>query len=89
MEEMLGNVAGARQIFERWMEWQPDEQAWYQYINMELRYNEVDRVRTSWKRMRVMIFSALPHRTAFLILLYAFPLSLHGPIRLLTGKKYL
>ena len=27
MEEMLGNVAGARQVFERWMEWEPDEQA--------------------------------------------------------------
>lgn len=28
MEEMLGNIAGARQVFERWMEWQPEEQAW-------------------------------------------------------------
>ena len=27
MEEMLGNIAGARQIFERWMAWEPDHQA--------------------------------------------------------------
>ena len=26
MEEMLGNVAGARNTFERWMEWEPEEQ---------------------------------------------------------------
>lgn len=45
MEEMLGNVAGARQIFERWMEWHPDEQAWHSYIKMELRYGEVANVR--------------------------------------------
>lgn len=37
MEEMLGNIAGCRQVFERWMEWQPDEQAWQTYINFELR----------------------------------------------------
>ena len=37
MEEMLTNIAGARQVFERWMEWQPDEQAWQTYANFELR----------------------------------------------------
>lgn len=37
MEEMLGNVTGCRQVFERWMEWEPDEQAWHSYINFELR----------------------------------------------------
>ena len=50
MEEMLSNVAGARQIFERWMEWEPDEQAWHSYINMELRYKEIDRVRSIYER---------------------------------------
>ena len=44
MEEILGNVAAARTVFERWMEWQPDEQAWFSYIKMELRYGEVARV---------------------------------------------
>ncbi|CAL8312275.1 unnamed protein product [Lota lota] len=41
MEEMLGNVAGCRQVFERWTEWEPEEQAWHSYINFELRYKEV------------------------------------------------
>lgn len=26
MEELLGNVNGARTIFERWMQWEPEEQ---------------------------------------------------------------
>ncbi|XP_050306163.1 protein crooked neck [Anthonomus grandis grandis] len=45
MEEMLENIPGARAVFERWMEWQPDEQAWQTYINFELRYKEIDRAR--------------------------------------------
>ena len=47
---MLSNVAGARQVFERWMEWEPDEQAWHSYINMELRYKEIDRARSIYER---------------------------------------
>ncbi|XP_069876598.1 crooked neck-like protein 1 [Dipodomys merriami] len=50
MEELLGNMAGARQVFERWMEWQPEEQAWHSYINFELRYKEVERARTIYER---------------------------------------
>lgn len=50
MEEMLGNVNGARQIFERWMQWQPDESAWMAYAKMEMRYNEVDRARAIYRR---------------------------------------
>lgn len=50
MEEMLENVAGARQVFERWMEWQPEEQAWQTYINFELRYKELDRARGIYER---------------------------------------
>uniref|UniRef100_A0A674ES99 Crooked neck-like protein 1 n=1 Tax=Salmo trutta TaxID=8032 RepID=A0A674ES99_SALTR len=44
MEEMLGNIAGCRQVFERWTEWEPEEQAWHSYINFELRYKEVDKL---------------------------------------------
>jgi crooked neck len=54
MEEMLENVPGARQVFERWMEWQPEEQAWQTYINFELRYKELDRARNIYERF-VMI----------------------------------
>ena len=50
MEEMLGNIAGARHVFERWMEWEPEEQAWHSYINMELRYKEHDRARDIYQR---------------------------------------
>uniref|UniRef100_A0A8D9B1Q8 Protein crooked neck n=1 Tax=Cacopsylla melanoneura TaxID=428564 RepID=A0A8D9B1Q8_9HEMI len=50
MEEMLENVAGARQAFERWMEWEPDEQAWLTYIKFELRYHEIDRARNTYSR---------------------------------------
>jgi crooked neck len=51
MEEMLGNISGCRQIFERWMQWQPDEQAWNTYIKFELRYKEVDRARNIYERL--------------------------------------
>ena len=50
MEEMLGNVAGARQIFERWMQWEPDESAWNSFIKMEKRYGEIDRARAIYER---------------------------------------
>uniref|UniRef100_A0A8C2Z9A5 Crooked neck-like protein 1 n=1 Tax=Cyclopterus lumpus TaxID=8103 RepID=A0A8C2Z9A5_CYCLU len=55
MEEMLGNVAGCRQAFERWMEWEPDEQAWHSYINFELRYKEVDKGRTIYERYILLV----------------------------------
>lgn len=50
MEEMLGNVAGCRQVFERWMEWEPEEQAWHSFINFELRYKEVEKARSIYER---------------------------------------
>ena len=37
MEETLGNVGGCRAIFERWMEWEPEDQYWLTFINFELR----------------------------------------------------
>jgi crooked neck len=51
LEEMLGNVAGARQVFERWMNWEPDEKAWSAYIKMEVRYKEMDRGSKLYERM--------------------------------------
>ncbi|KAG6397109.1 hypothetical protein SASPL_143273 [Salvia splendens] len=49
-EEVLGNVAAARQIFERWMDWMPDQQGWLSYIEFELMYNEVERARDIFER---------------------------------------
>lgn len=54
MEETLGNYAGARQLFEKWMKWHPHEQAWQTYINFELRYNEVKRARDIFERFVVI-----------------------------------
>ena len=31
MEEMVGNLSGARVIFDRWMDWEPDDHAWTSY----------------------------------------------------------
>ncbi|XP_055694311.1 protein crooked neck [Lutzomyia longipalpis] len=50
MEEMLENIEGARHVFERWMEWQPEEQAWLTYIKFELRYKEVEKARGVFER---------------------------------------
>uniref|UniRef100_A0A1I8AK96 TPR_REGION domain-containing protein n=1 Tax=Steinernema glaseri TaxID=37863 RepID=A0A1I8AK96_9BILA len=49
MEELIENVPGARQVLERWMAWEPDQQAWQTYINFELRYGEIDRAREVWQ----------------------------------------
>ncbi|KAL2122550.1 hypothetical protein VTJ04DRAFT_3005 [Mycothermus thermophilus] len=43
--EMLGDIPGTRQVFDRWMQWQPDEDAWNAYIKLEKRYGEYDRAR--------------------------------------------
>ncbi|KAJ1970375.1 NineTeen Complex (NTC) component, partial [Dimargaris verticillata] len=51
MEEMLGNIHGARQIFERWMKWEPDEEAWLAYIKFEKRYHEFDRAQALFERL--------------------------------------
>jgi crooked neck len=33
LEELLQNVPGARQVFERWMKWEPDDKAWQAYVH--------------------------------------------------------
>lgn len=50
LEELLQNVPGARQVFERWMRWEPDDKAWQAYIKMEERYQELDRASTIYER---------------------------------------
>ena len=50
LEELLGNVAGARQVFERWMQWEPDDKAWQAYIKLEERYQELDRASAIYER---------------------------------------
>ncbi|KAF7066340.1 hypothetical protein CFC21_072341 [Triticum aestivum] len=50
MEELLGAIANARLLFERWMGWRPDIAAWSSYIKFELRYGEVERARAIYER---------------------------------------
>lgn len=50
MQETLGNIPGTRQVFERWMQWEPDEQAWIAYVNLEKRYGEVEKARAVFER---------------------------------------
>jgi crooked neck len=50
LEELLQNVPGARQVFERWMQWEPDDKAWQGYIKLEMRYDELDRASSIFER---------------------------------------
>ena len=50
MEETLNNIPAVRQLFERWMQWEPDEAAWQAYIKMEKRYGEISRARAIFER---------------------------------------
>eukprot|EP00397_Hematodinium_sp_SG-2012_P027298 GEMP01028675.1.p1 GENE.GEMP01028675.1~~GEMP01028675.1.p1 ORF type:complete len:614 (+),score=108.63 GEMP01028675.1:206-1843(+) len=60
MEELLGNYAGARAVYQEWMEggkkpdekpdWKPDDNAWFQYIKFEERCQELDRVRVVFEQ---------------------------------------
>lgn len=50
MEHMLGNVAAARQIYERWMKWAPDESIWLSYITFEHKYKETNQARQIYER---------------------------------------
>jgi crooked neck len=37
MEEMLGNFKLARQVFHRWMKWEPDDNAFAAFAKFEMR----------------------------------------------------
>jgi crooked neck len=50
MEETLGNIEGARSVFERWMQWEPEEAAWSAYIKMEKRHGEFEKARAIFER---------------------------------------
>lgn len=50
MEQVMGNYAGARAIFERWMKWMPDEHAWNSFIKFETKVGEIDKVRDIFER---------------------------------------
>lgn len=45
MEELLGNYNLAREIFEKWMTWKPEENAWIAYLKFEKRMGEIQNQR--------------------------------------------
>ncbi|KJR88425.1 crooked neck [Sporothrix schenckii 1099-18] len=53
-EEMLGNVSGTRQIFDRWLKWEPAEEVWNAYIRLEKRYNEYERARDIFRSYTIV-----------------------------------
>ena len=59
MEETLSNIPAVRQLFERWMEWEPSEDAWQAYIKMERRYGEINRARAIYERFVLVHPSAV------------------------------
>ena len=62
LEEILGNADGARLLFERWMQWEPAEQAWLTYVKFEERMGRVDRARGVLERL----VACRPTQTAYL-----------------------
>jgi crooked neck len=62
MEELIGAFEQARQLFERWMKWEPDDNAWSAYIRFELRQGDIGRGRGCYDRY----VSHLPTARAYL-----------------------
>jgi crooked neck len=52
--ELLGDVPGTREVFERWMKWEPDANAWGAFVKFETRYHEWDRARGVFERMTIV-----------------------------------
>lgn len=50
MEELVQNPSGARLVFERWMQWDPSEEAWMAYVKFEIRHKLNDSARKIYKR---------------------------------------
>ncbi len=45
MEEILCNYNKARKIFQRWMEWKPNEKAWMAFLSFEQRMKEPEKAK--------------------------------------------
>ena len=50
VEEMVGDVPKCRTVFDRWMEWMPDDNAWVSYARFEGRCGQWDQAREIMKR---------------------------------------
>lgn len=45
MEEILGEIENARRIFQAWMTWKPEENAWNAFLKFEERHGDPENVR--------------------------------------------
>jgi len=50
MEEILGEPALARAVFERWMKWEPDDNGWNSFVKFEVRQDCHARARSVMER---------------------------------------
>ncbi|KAH0793706.1 crooked neck-like protein 1 [Histomonas meleagridis] len=53
LEEELGNIEGARNIFRRWIAWEPPSQAYLSFIQFEVRVKEYRNARAVFERMLI------------------------------------
>ena len=49
-EQALGDEARTRAVFERWMTWEPKEEAWFAYVSFEERVGQIARARDVYER---------------------------------------
>ena len=50
MEEMVGDLPKCRAVFERWMQWMPDDNAWLSYARFETRSHSMERAEAIMRR---------------------------------------
>ena len=62
MEELVRDIPKCRAVFERWMKWMPDDNAWISYARFETRCGNMDRAEAVMRRY----VNAYPSAKAFL-----------------------
>lgn len=62
MEEMVGDMPKCRAVWERWMQWLPDDNAWTAYAKFETRCQQFERAEEVTRRY----VNSYPSARAFL-----------------------
>lgn len=50
MEELIGAVDATRAVFERWMQWEPEDDAWSAFVKFEMRQGQINLARGVMER---------------------------------------
>ena len=66
LEEMLGNIDGTRIIFERWMHWEPEEQAWLSFAKFEERQGRTASVTSRARGIYERMIACRPSLSSYL-----------------------